>query len=198
MNRNRLAVVVSTVLLFAFAATAGAVPGVGTLEVYGGYAKSSTEVAAPLSTESLSGGLSFGAGYYRNLAPTTQWGIEASYDNLGSLDWNDILGSTYTGSTSIFRVSPQFRMNFGAPVGPSFFAQGGVGYYSVAASVEESLSGISLDTSEGKFGFNLGAGVGFPVGPKTKLNFSGNYHSVSTDVENTNYVNFRAGLAFGL
>jgi len=195
MNRNRLAVALFTALLLtaAFAATAGA-NVLGTMEIYGGYAKSSTEMA-PAPNETLGGGMSFGAGYFRTLAPTTQWGIEASYDNLGSLDWT---GNTGTTSASIFRVSPQFRMNFGAPVGPSFFAQGGVGYYNVSATAEDNTLGISTDASEGKFGFNLGAGVGFPVGPKTKLSFQGQYHSVSTEVTSTNYMNFRAGLGFSL
>ena len=197
MNRNRLAVVVFTVALFtaAFAATASA-NAVGTMEVYGWYAKSSTEMAPP--SETLGGGLTFGAGYYRNLAATTMWGIEAAYDNLGSKDWDDGLGGTGTTSASMFRVSPQFRLNFGAPVGPSFFGQAGFGYYNVSASVEDNTTGVTTDASDGKFGFNIGAGVGFPVGPKTKLSFSGNYHSVSTEVESTNYLNVRAGLGFGL
>ena len=56
----------------------------------------------------------------------------------------------------------------------------------------------ALTASDGKFGFNLGAGVGFPVGPKTKLNLMGNYHTVSTPGNSTNYMNIRAGLGLSL
>ena len=55
-----------------------------------------------------------------------------------------------------------------------------------------------MDNSEGKFGFNLGAGVGFPVGPKTKMNVMGQWHSVSTEGESTDYLEFKAGVGFGL
>jgi opacity protein-like surface antigen len=195
MNRNRLAVALFTVafLIVAFAATAGAVPSLGSFEVNAGYAKSSTDFTG--SNDVMGGGVSFGAGYFHGLGASTQWGVEASYDNLGSADWATTLASGTT-SAGIFRVSPQFRVNFGAPVGPSFFAQGGPGYYNMSSTV--STSGVSTDFSEGKFGYNFGAGVGFPLAPKTKLNVQGQYNSVSTSGQSTNYLNFRAGLAFSL
>jgi len=89
-------------------------------------------------------------------------------------------------------------MNFGAPVGPSFFAQAGGGYYSVSVKEANNTTSTELKANDGKFGFNLGAGVGFPVGPKTKLNIQGNYHSVSTKGQSTNYMAVRAGLALSL
>ena len=91
----------------------------------------------------------------------------------------------------------KFLADSGAPVGPSFYAQGGAGLYSVSSKVEDSLLGDASD-SQSKFGFNIGAGVSFPVGPKSRMNFTGLYHSVSTDVDNTNYMQFRAGFGFGL
>src|SRR2546429_566923 len=72
------------------------------------------------------------------------------------------------------------------------------GYYSVSLKDEDTTASTNLTASDGKFGFNLGAGVGFPVGPKTKLNLMGNYHTVSTAGNSTNYMNIRAGLGLSL
>ena len=198
MNRNRFAMMAFTfAVMTAFAAAASAMPSTGTFEINGGYAKSSTEAASPFTTDSPSGGLSFGGGYFRSIAPKTSWGIEGSYDNLGSLDWNDGTDN-HTTSMHLFRVTPELRMNFGAMVGPSFCAQAGAGYYSVSAKDEDTTTSTNVTASDGKFGFNLGAGVGFPMGPKTKLNIMGMYHSVSTSGQSTNYMGVRAGVAFGL
>ena len=197
MNRTRFALAVLTfALLTTFTAVASAMPSVGTFEIMGGYAKSSTEVA-PAPNETMGGSLSFGAGYFRSIAPTTKWGIVASYDNLGSTDWNTGTAAATT-SGHIFRVTPEFRVNFGAPVGPSFFAQGGAGLYSVNVKVETTDTIYASDNTDSKFGFNLGMGVGFPVGPKTKLNLLGMYHSISTEGQSTNYIGFGAGLGFNL
>ncbi len=198
MNRTRIAMLVFTfALVTAFAAAASAMPSTGTLEICGGYAKSSTEAASPFSTDSPSGGLSFGAGYFRNLAPKTAWGVEGSYDNLGSLKWNDGTDN-HTSSMHMLRVTPEVRMNFGAMVGPSFCAQAGGGYYSVSAKDEDTTLSTNTTASKGKFGFNFGAGVGFPMGPKTKLNIMGMYHSVQTPGSSTNYLGVRAGIGIGM
>jgi|GEM_PF-2429808 len=198
MNRIRFAMVMFTfALVTAFAAAAFATPSAGTLEISGGYAKSSLEAASPFTTDSPSGGLAFGAGYFRNLAPKTQWGLEASYDNLGSLDWNDGTDA-HTTSIHMIRFTPEFRMNFGAMVGPSFYGQAGAGYYSVSVKDEDTTVSTNTSASDGKFGFNFGAGVGFPMGPKTKLNVMGNYHSVSTTGTSTNYFGVRAGIALSM
>ena len=79
--------------------------------------------------------------------------------------------------------------------------QAGAGLYNVSADYRYSdTSGFSFeaDDSDAKFGLNLGAGVGFPVGPKTRLSVQGQYHSVETDGENLDYLAFRAGLGFSL
>ena len=198
MNRTRFATMLFTfALVTAFAAAASAMPSVGTLEISGGYAKSSLNAAAPFSTDSPKGGMTFGGGYFRSIAPKMSWGMEVSYDNLGSMKWNDGTDD-HTTSIHMLRVSPELRMNFGAPVGPSFCAQAGAGYYSVSLKDEDTTASTNLTASDGKFGFNLGAGVGFPVGPKTKLNLMGNYHTVSTAGNSTNYMNIRAGLGLSL
>ena len=194
MKRIHLTLVLASVLCVAgFAAQANAGP-VGTLEFNLGYAKSSTEV---MPDESMGGGLAFGAGYWRSASPTVQWGVEASYDNLGSVEYDNGNTTDNTISGSLVRVTPALRMNFGSMVGPNFFAQGGAGIYSVAADVEDSIFG-DLSESNSEFGFNLGAGVGFPVGPKTRMNIQGQYHSVATEGESTNYLAFRAGIGIGL
>ena len=64
--------------------------------------------------------------------------------------------------------------------------------------INDSVAGDISPDGESKFGFNVGAGVGFPVGPKTRLNLTGLYHSVSTEGESLNYIQMRAGVGFGL
>jgi opacity protein-like surface antigen len=190
-----LAAVVMLLGFATLAAPAAAQNMLGTLEVNGGYAKSSNEVTA--SGESMGGGLTFGAAYWRSISPSVSWGAEVSMDNLGNVEETDPLTATTTEvSSKVLRINPAIRMNFGAPVGPSFFAQGGAGMYNVSSEVTS--GGVSGDDSQSKIGFNFGAGVGFPVGPKTKLNFQGNYHTVSTEGESINYITFRAGVGFGL
>lgn len=194
MKRIHLTLVLVAVFCVAgFGAQANAGP-VGTLEFNLGYAKSSTEV---IPDESMGGGLAFGAGYWRSASPSVQWGVEASYDNLGSVEYDNGDTPDNTVSGSLFRVTPALRMNFGSMVGPNFFAQGGAGIYNVSADVEDSIFGEESQ-SNSEFGFNVGAGVGFPVGPKTRMNVQGQYHSVATEGESTNYLAFRAGIGIGL
>lgn len=206
MKRIHMALVLTMVLaVAAVVPMASASPvGLGTVELNAGYAKSSAEVTT--SGDSWGGGVTFGAAYWRPMSPSVSWGAEMSLDNLGNVTETyvepvTLANVTEERSAKAFRINPAIRFNFGAPVGPSFFAQGGVGLYSLSAkysySDDQGNSG-SLDGSDSKVGFNLGAGVGFPVGPKTKLNFQGNYHTVSTEGSSTNYLQFRAGIGFGL
>ncbi|MGE5175083.1 MAG: outer membrane beta-barrel protein [Hyphomicrobiales bacterium] len=197
MKRIHTALVLATAFLavVAFAPTAGASPvNVGQLEVNAGYAKSSNDATG--NNESMGGGIAFGAGYWRSASPAVTWGAELSFDNLGSVDYNNGV-STGTVSSHTFRVTPELRYNIGAGVGPSFYAQAGAGLYSVSSKVEDNTLG-TVTGSSSKFGYNLGAGVNFPVGPATKMNFTGLYHSVSTDGETLHYMQFRAGIGFGL
>lgn len=194
MKRIHLSMVLVTVFFVAAIASAAVAGPVGTMEINAGYAKASNDVTG--NDESMGGGIAFGAGYWRNASPTVMWGAEVSWDNFGSVDYN-VGGSTGSISGSALRINPALRVNFGSTVGPSFFAQGGAGLYSVSAKVEDSVAGNS-DASDSNFGFNVGAGVGFPVGPKTKMNVMGQYHSVSTEGESTNYLAFRAGVGFNL
>ncbi|HEU4724565.1 MAG TPA: outer membrane beta-barrel protein [Candidatus Eisenbacteria bacterium] len=192
MKRN-ISILFLASLLVASVAFAGPV---GTLELNAGYNKNSDEVTP--SGDAMGGGIGFGASYWKGASPAVSWGAEVSYDNLGSAEYTDPLSSaTTTTSASILRVNPAVRYTFGPGVGTSFYAQGGVGYYNVSAKYEDSVNG-DTDASESKIGFNFGAGVNFPVAPTTKMNLGLQYHTVSTEGQSTNYINFRAGIGFNL
>ena len=196
MKRNVSILLASLVVAaVAFAPVAMAGP-VGTLELNGGYNKNSQE-ATP-NGDKMGGGIGFGAAYWRGASPSISWGGEVSYDNMGSAEYTDPFSSSTTKiSESVFRINPAVRYTFGPGVGTSFYAQGGAGWYNVSAKVEDSVFG-NVSDSQSKIGFNFGAGVNFPVAPTTKMNVGVNYHTVSTDGESTNYVNFRAGVGFNL
>jgi len=203
MKRIHLAMVLAAVFCLAgLTANASAGP-VGTMEVNLGYMKSSNEMTT--DGETLGGGIGLGASYWRSASPSVSWGAEVSYDNLGSIEasYVDTFGETVTEEVNAkaLRVTPAMRVNFGSVVGPSFFAQGGAGLYNVSSEYKYSdTSGLAFNTdgSDSKFGFNLGAGVGFPVGPKTRMNVQGQYHSVATEGESLNYLAVRAGIGFSL
>jgi Outer membrane protein beta-barrel domain len=195
MKRIHLTLVLLTVFFVAAFATAASANTAGSMEINAGYAKSSTDVTG--NNESMGGGIAFGAGYWRNASPTVQWGAEASWDNLGSVDYTLPGPVTGTLKSNIIRINPALRANFGSKTGPSFFAQGGAGLYSMSFK-DQPNGGAEVKDTQSKFGFNLGAGVGFPVGPKTNMNFLGQYHSISTEGQSTNYIEFKAGVGFGL
>lgn len=189
-----LSLVLGTVFIATFAATAGATSSNGVLELNAGYAKSSTDVTA--NNESMGGGIAFGAGYWRSASPKVNWGAEVSYDGLGSVNYTGVSSTTkYSGS--VLRITPEVRMNFGQPNKTNFFAQAGAGLYDVSSKVEDTVAG-NASASESKFGYNVGAGVGFPVGPKTTMNFQGMYNSAQTSGQTLNYLEFRAGVGIGL
>jgi hypothetical protein len=194
MKRIHLTLVLVTVFCVAAFGSAASANTAGSMEINAGYAKSSTDVTG--NNESMGGGIAFGAGYWRNASPTVQWGAEASWDNLGNLDYGTA-PTNGTLSSSIIRINPALRANFGSKTGPSFFAQGGAGLYSMSFK-DQPNGGAEVKDTQSKFGFNLGAGVGFPVGPKTNMNFLGQYHSISTEGQSTNYIEFKAGVGFGL
>lgn len=201
MKRIHLALVLATAVVgLAFAPLASA-SVLGSVELNAGYSKSSTDVTSGIdiagAENAMGGGLSFGAGYWRGMSPMVSWGLEAGLDNLGSAEYDNGNTTDNEFKSNIFRVNPAIRFNLGAGVGPSFYAQGGAGLYNVSMDVNDSVLGDASD-SQSKVGFNLGAGVGFPVGPKTRLNFTGLYHTVSTEGQSINYIQMRAGIGFGL
>jgi len=197
---KRILVLATAVVGLALAPFASASP-VPSLEINAGYAKSSTDVTSGVDVggaeNALGGGLSFGAAYWRPASPMISWGLEAGFDNLGNANYDNGTTTDNELKSSAFRVNPAIRFNFGAGVGPSFFAQGGAGLYNVSMDIKDSVVGDASD-SQSKFGFNVGAGASFPVGPKTRMNLTGLYHTVSTEGQSLNYVQFRAGVGFGL
>jgi hypothetical protein len=196
MKRFHWSSILLTACLMAATTTAASAAVLGTVEVNAGYAKDANS-GSYVSDGTLGGGVAFGAGYYRSLAPLLSLGVEAALDNLGSADFNDPLFGDGQVSAKAFRINPALRLNLGAPVGPSFFAQVGAGLYNVQGEVSFD-SGGSVDASDSKFGANVGGGVGFPVGPKTRMHLIGQYHTVSTEGESTNYFSIKAGLGIGI
>jgi opacity protein-like surface antigen len=188
---------ISTLFLASlFVASVAFAGPVGSLELNLGYAKSSTEVTP--TNDAMGGGIGFGASYWKSVSPSVSWGGEVAFDNLGNAEYTDALSSSTTKiSGSVFHINPAVRYTFGPGVGTSFYAQGGAGWYNVSAKVEDSVFG-NVDDSQSKIGFNVGAGMNFPVAPTTKMNVGVQYHTVSTEGESTNYLNFRAGIGFNL
>jgi opacity protein-like surface antigen len=188
MKRIHLVSVLATACCVAGLAAQSNADALGTVELNLGYAKTSTEFGLP---DTPGGGLAFGAGYWRGATPQLSWGVEGSYDNFGSVE-----DQNTTVSARTIRINPALRFNLGTMVGPSFYLQGGAGYYNLGATVES--LGSKDSASDGKLGFNLGAGVGFPLAPKARANLQGQYHSIATEGESTNYMALRAGVGFGI
>lgn len=196
MKRNASILFLASLLVASMVVPVAFAGPVGTLELNAGYNKNSDEVT--VNGDAMGGGIGFGASYWKGVSPSVSWGAEVSFDNLGSAEYTDPLSSETTKvSGNVFRVNPAVRYTFGPGVGTSFYAQGGAGLYNVSAKVEDSVAG-SFDDSQSKIGFNFGAGVNFPVAPTTKMNLGLQYHTVSTEGQSTNYVNFRAGIGFNL
>ena len=86
----------------------------------------------------------------------------SSYDKLGSRRRRH--DHSFSGT---FPYEPGHPRELRLDGGPSFFAQAGAGLLQISVKVSDSVLGDTSD-SDGKFGFNVGAGVGFPVGPKTR------------------------------
>lgn len=193
MRRN-LVMILSALALTA-AATAGASPSSpGTVELNVGYAKSSEDMGGG---ETMGGGIAFGAGYWMHPSPQLSWGPEISFDNMGSLEYDNGFTANNEISMSVIRVHPTLRYTFTKGVGTQFFGQTGAGLYSVGAEIDDSVLGNESE-SESKFGFNLGAGIDFPLSPKSRMNVTGLFHNVSTEGQSLNYLQFRAGIGFNL
>lgn len=206
MRRVRCGLFVGAILAVAgFTGSAGA--SSGTVELSAGFAKCSTNLGA--SEVSMGGGVSFGASYWRPISPAVSWGAEVSMDNLGSAESNTDDALTMTTfreefSSRILRINPALRLNLGATVGPTVYVQGGAGWYQLSwdYSFDNGLIAFESGDESSEFGFNVGAGLGCPVGPRTRLTVSGTYHVVPgnnlQNMENTNNIQARAGLGFGL
>jgi opacity protein-like surface antigen len=157
----------------------------------------------------MGGSVSIGMSYWHPISSIVALGAELSMDNLGSAVTNTYDSVTSTTfheefSTHVFRINPALRVNLGATMGPSFYAQGGAGWYRVTwdYSVDNSLIQAQSGDSSTELGFSVGAGLGYPVGPGTRMNVTGMYHFVPANslnnMENTNNAQIRVGLGFEL
>lgn len=202
MKRN-LVLALSAVALMAVASTAGAATrphhesgsNPGTMEVNLGFAKSSDDAIG--NGDTMNGGIAFGAAYWMHPSPKLSWGPELSFDNMGSVEYDNGFTANNTGSMHLIRVHPTLRYNFTQGIGTQFFGQAGAGLYSVTAKINDSVLGTA-SASDSKFGFNVGAGVDFPVSPKSRMNVTALYHNVAMDGQSLNYVQVRAGFGFTL
>jgi opacity protein-like surface antigen len=166
----------------------------GTMELNLGYAKSNEDMG---NGDTMAGGLAFGAAYWLHPSQAVTWGPEISFDNMGSVTYNNGFTADNKASMHLFRVHPTIRYTFTHNPGTQFYGQAGAGLYSVTAKIEDSVIG-NASSSDSKFGFNLGAGVEFPVGPTTRMNVTGIYHDVATSGNSLNYFQLRAGFGFNL
>ena len=201
MKRN-LVLVLTAVVLMAVSSTVGAATrphhdsgsNPGTFEVNLGYAKSSEDMG---NGDTMGGGLAFGAAYWMHPSPALSWGPEISFDNMGTVEYDNGFTANNEISMHLIRVHPTLRYTFTKGVGTQFFGQTGAGLYSVTAKIDDSVVGNASD-SESKFGFNLGAGIDFPVGPTSRMNVTALYHNVATEGQSLNYMQVRAGFGFNL
>src|SRR6185503_8296292 len=85
---------------------------------------------------------------------------------------------------------------FCRPEGANFLAQVGAGLYNVNLRYRlEAGFIVDDDQSETKFAFNVGAGVGFPLGRTKRVNLMAAYHLVNgfdAFIEDFNHVQIRA------
>jgi outer membrane protein with beta-barrel domain len=177
----------------------------GTLELGLGYNKSWAKWGT--TGQPLGGGLGVGIAYWRRVSPDLSWGLEASYDDLGKLEYSYL--DQFSGGTPasarfdlrILRFNPAFRVHFGRPEGPSFLAQVGAGLYETNIKFRYVILPFlgEDDRSETKFGFHVGSGVGLPLGRTKRLNVMAAYHIVGGEddffVNDFNNFQIRASLA---
>jgi hypothetical protein len=183
-------------LLVAAIAPAASAGGQGVVELNGGFSKDNNYGSYnPIGT--LGGSAAFGAGYYRVLAPTLDWGVDVALEDLGSADFSSPVMGDGRMSAKVFRINPALRILIGPQVGPSLFVQAGAGLYNVTREIQLDAGGTSSG-SDTKFGANFGGGVAFPVGPRVRMSLYGQGHTVATDEATTLYFAFKAGLGLSI
>ena len=162
-------------------------------EVSGGFAKSTDDAVG--TGDKMGGGASFGGAYWRRMTPVIDLGGEISYDNMGSVTYDNTLTANNKFMMHALRVNPAMRLNMGQGQTSKFFFQGGGGLYNVTAKAEDSFFG-NLQNTDAKFGINGGVGGSFSINPNTQLVFTALYHNVFMDPEALNYLHFRGGAMF--
>ncbi len=205
--RNAWVWLLGSVLVVAAPAAAIAESGPGSMEISAGYARCSSPIG--VSDETMGGSVSLGMSYWHPISSIISLGGEFSMDDLGSAvtDTYDLVTSTTFHeefSAHVLRLNPALRVNLGATMGPSFFAQGGAGWYRITwdYSVDNALIQAHSGDSSTELGFSVGAGLGYPVGHATRMTIVGTYHIVPANslnnMDNTNNAQIRVGLGFEL
>jgi opacity protein-like surface antigen len=104
--------------------------------------------------------------------------------------------------SKILRFNPAFRVNFGRPGGKNFLAQVGTGLYNVTRNYHYEIGFIiDDDDSQTKFGLNVGAGAGFPLGRAKRMNLMAAYHFIGGEeafADDFNHLQIRASLGIPL
>lgn len=95
-----------------------------------------------------------------------------------------------------------FNAAYVFPTGGSVipWAGGGIGAYHHHERIQDLIdTGIDFDDSETAFGYNLGAGIGGPIGRRTLLGGGFRFHHVDGDrLLEANFWTFQVGLGFML
>jgi len=182
-------------LLIAATAQAQGTSGVGRSYKFGG----DLGATVPLGDFSNGADLGFHLGGLIEYTPQSMpvsWRGEMAYHRNGLK--NDYFAEpglgNIDGNFSMFNIVGNAVMPFGdkaATIRP--YAITGLGMYRVKASAE--YEGISVSTSDTKFGLNGGAGLSFHLsGFETFV--EARFHSVFTESSNTNFIPFTFGFKF--
>lgn len=121
----------------------------------------------------------------------------------GSEELNDALEATFgPGSEMSFaalQATAHAVMNFQTSGSVHPYAKFGMGLYSIGAKLE-TPSGDD-DTSESKFGFNIGAGMNFPSSSNMRWGVAGAYHIIPAEDEfgtDLNFMQLGVNLTWGM
>jgi opacity protein-like surface antigen len=142
--------------------------------LYGGYSKmQEDDEVAPVP------GGSFGmrGNMFAMMSPVIGLGAELGYHGLGSETFDDGLGGTGEFSASAIQATAQIRAR-GVNGKMRPYGMGGLGLYSLKGKTD--ILGTETSDTEGKFGFNLGAGLQFMPNPTNTMSFGleARWHSV--------------------
>jgi opacity protein-like surface antigen len=138
--------------------------------LYGGYAKMQ-EDEAPGGSFGIRGNM------FATMSPVIGLGAELGYHGFGTETYDIGGGETLDLSASTIQATAQMRARgVNGTVRP--YGMFGLGMYSLKVTAE--TGGVEASESEGKFGFNLGAGLQFMPNPTKTMSFGveARWHSI--------------------
>lgn len=146
-----------------------------------GYAMPGGDVGDLLDS-SISFGLDFD-GYKINDNVT----IGAGFFYTGNTKSNDLLGVAYDYTVSAYGLSPYAKYSKEVDMSGkkmNVYGLAGLGMYGVSQKLEFTGANaiFNSDTSESKFGFNIGGGAMYPLNDKMQLGLDLRYHIVASDL----------------